>query len=157
MSDRDGYWTLGVQINRKIQDKIYTSLRLYVPNNDDTKPLLKMLQDEGGEYAKLHFRAKIHGSRIILTQVQREVGTSATSPSLDERADHIITMVAQLGGTTTWPAVRERLGLPVESMPGPFLVKKLKDRGLLTIKNPKTSTMVWKLIDRERLNGWTGQ
>jgi hypothetical protein len=50
---------------------------------------------------------------------------------------------------------RERLGLPSESMPGPFLVKLLRDRGLLTLKNPKTSTMTWKLVDRGKLNRWT--
>jgi hypothetical protein len=50
--------------------------------------------------------------------------------------------------------VRERLELPPESTPSPFLVKQLRDKGLLTIKNPKTSTMTWQLIDREKLNGW---
>jgi hypothetical protein len=66
-----------------------------------------------------------------------------------------MTIVAQLGGTTTWPAVREKLGLSPKSTPSPFLVKALRERGLQTIKNPKTSTMTWKLIDREKLNGWT--
>jgi hypothetical protein len=154
-SNKNGYWTLGKQKNRDTGHKIYTSLRIYVPTNEDTKLLLERLQAEGGEDAKLHFRAKIQGSRIILTQVQLEAESSNYSPSMSERADKIIAIVAQLGGTTSWPTVREKLGLPTESMPGPFLVKQLRDRGMQTIKNPKTSTMTWKLIDREKMNGWT--
>lgn len=155
MSDSDGLWTLGIQVNRKIGDKIYTSLRLYVPNNDDVKSLLKKLQAEGGEEEKLYYSAKIHGSTIILRQVKPQTRPQAPPPSLAERADQIIAIIAQLGGTTTWPTVRENLGLSPDSTPSPFLVKQLRDRGLLTIKNPRTSTMTWKLIDREKLNGWT--
>ena len=154
MSEREGHWTLGIQVNRKIGEKVYSSLRIYVPSAD-SELLLKRLQAEGGEDAKLYFNAKINGSTILLRQVQPQTQPKAPRPSPAERADQIMAIVAQLGGTTTWPAVRERLGLPSKSMPGPFLVKQLRDRGLLTIKNPKTSTMTWKLIDREKLNGWT--
>ncbi len=154
MSDRECRWTLGVQVNRKIGEKVYPSLRIYVPSAD-SELLLKRLQAEGGEAAKLYFNAKINGSTITLRQVKLQTQTKAARPSLTERADQIITIIAQQGGTTTWPAVREKLGLPPESMPGPFLVKQLRDRGLLTIKNPKTSTMTWKLINRQKLNGWT--
>jgi hypothetical protein len=154
MSETDGLWTLGIQLNRKIGDKVYSSLRVYVPNNNETKPLLEKLQAEGGEVTKLYFKAKIQGSRIILNQVRPEPQPTTTAPSLSERADRIISIIAQAGGTSTWPTVREKLGLPRESMPGPFLVKQLRDKGLLTIKNPKTSTMTWQLIDREKLNGW---
>lgn len=155
MSDHDGHWTLGIQVNRKIGDKVYPSLRIYVPSNGDTKLLLKRLQAEGGEAAKLYYSAKINGSTITLKQVPSQTRSQASRPSLAERADQIIAIVAQLGGTTTWPTVREKLGLPPESTPSPFLVKQLRDKGLLTIKNPKTSTMTWRLIDREKLNGWT--
>ncbi len=155
MSDKDGHWTLGIQVNRKIGDKVSRSLRIYVPSNDETKTLMKRVQAEGGEDAKLYFSAKINGSTILLRQIQRQARPKASRPSLAERADQIMAVVAQLGGTTNWPKVREKLGLPPESMPGPFLVKQLRDRGLLTVKNPKTSTMTWKLIDREKLNGWT--
>jgi hypothetical protein len=154
MSDNDGHWTLGIQVNRKIGDKVHYSLRLYVPSNDDTKILLKKLQTEGGEDAKLHYRAKINGSTITLRQVQPQTRPQAPRPSLAERADRIIAIIAQLGGTTNWPAVREELELPPESTPSPFLVKQLREKGLLTIKNPKTSTMTWKLMDREKMNGW---
>ncbi len=154
MSDQEGHWTLGTQVNRKIGEKIYTSLRLYVPISD-AKLLSKRLQAEGGEDAKLYYSAKINGSTITLRQIQPQTQPQASPPSLAERADQIVAIIAQLGGTTTWPTVREKLGLPSESMPGPFLVRQLRDRGLLTIKNPKTSTMTWKLIDREKLNGWT--
>lgn len=154
MSSRDGHWTLGIQVNRKIGDKIYPSLRIYVPSAD-TELLLKRLQAEGGEDAKLYFNAKINGSTILLRQVQPQTHPKASRPSLAERADRIIAIIAQLGGTTNWPTVREKLGLPPECMPGPFLVKRLKDRGLVSIKNSKTSTMMWKLVDREKLNGYT--
>ena len=118
---------------------------------------MKKLQTDGGEYAKIPYKAKIEGlgARIILTQLQSNTETPIPYPKLTERADEIIAIMAELGGTTNWPTVREKLGLPPRSMPGPFLVKQLRDRGLLTIKNPKTSTMIWKLIDREKLNGWT--
>jgi hypothetical protein len=155
MSEREGHWTLGIQVNRKIGDKVYPSLRLYVPSNDDTKLLLKKLQAEGGEDEKLYYSAKVNGSTITLRQVQPQTRPQASRPSLAERADQIMVIIDQLGGTTTWPAVREKLGLPPESTPSPFLVKQLRDRGLLTIKNPKTSTMTWQLIEREKLNGWT--
>lgn len=155
MSDTDGLWTLGIQFNRKVGDKVYSSLRIYVPNNKDTKPLLEKLQAEGGEDSKLYYKAKIQGSRIILNQVRPEPKSTIRVPSLSERADRIVFIISQEGGTSTWPAVREKLGLSPESMPGPFLVKQLKDRGLQTMRNPKTSTMTWKLIDREKLNGWT--
>ncbi|MGP8071399.1 MAG: hypothetical protein ACLP5V_16105 [Candidatus Bathyarchaeia archaeon] len=155
MSDKGNIWTLGIQLNRKIGDTVYSSLRLYVPNNKETKPLLEKLQAEGGEDSKLYFEAKIHGSRIILNQVRPEPKSKTTVPNLSERADRIISIVAQEGGTSTWPSVREKLGLPSESTPGPFLVKRLRDKGLLTIKNSKTSTMTWKLINREKLNGYT--
>jgi hypothetical protein len=154
MSDRGGLWTLGIQLNRKVGNKVYSSLRFYPPTNKETKPLLEKLQAEGGEDSKLYFNAKIHGSRIILDQVRPEPKSTNTIPNLSERADRIILIIAQEGGTSTWPSVREKLGLPSHSMPGPFLVKQLKDRGLQTIKNPKTSRMIWKLIDREKLNGW---
>ncbi len=154
MSDKDGHWTLGIQVNRKVGDKTYASLRFYVPSNDESKILLKRLQAEGGEKAKLYYSAKINPSTITLRQVQPQTGPQASRPTLVERADQIVAIIAELGGTTTWPTVREKLALPTESMPGPFLVKALRDRGLLTIKNPKTSTMTWKLIDRRKLNGW---
>jgi hypothetical protein len=154
MSDKEGHWTLGIQVNRKIGETTYTSLRLYVPKNDK-KLLLERLQAEGGDEAKLYFDAKFHGARIVLSPVQPQARASTLSPSLAERADQIVAIMTQLGGTSTWPTVREKLGLSSESMPGPFLVKALRDRGLLTIKNPKTSTMTWKLIDREKMNGWT--
>jgi hypothetical protein len=154
MSDKEGHWTLGIQVNRKIGEKTYTSLRLYVPKNDK-KLLLERLQAEGGDEAKLYFDAKFHGAKIILTPVQPQAQAATLSPSLAQRADQIIALIVKQGGTTTWPTVREKLGLPPESMPDPFLVKELRDRGLLTIRNPKTSTMTWKLIDRERMNGWT--
>jgi hypothetical protein len=153
MSDKEGHWTLGIQVNRKVGEKIYTSLRLYVPSND-AKLLLRRLQDEGGEDSKLYYSAKIQGSTIMLRQVQPQKQPQASPPCLAERADQIITIIAQQGGTTTWPSVREKLGLPPESTPSPFLVRQLRDRGLLTIKNPKTSTMTWKLVDRSKLNGW---
>ena len=155
MSNKNGYWKLAIQLNRRIGDKVYSSLRMYVPTNQDTKPLLEKLQAEGGERAELQFRAKFHGSRIILDQVQPEAESAITRPTIGQRADQIITIVAQLGGTTSWPAVREKLGLPTESTPSPFLVKALKERGLQSTKDPKTSTMIWKLIDREKINGWT--
>ena len=155
MPNRNGYWKLGIQLNRRIGDKVYSSLRMYIPTNDDTKPLLEKLHAEGGERAELQFRARFHGSRIILDQVQPGAESATPSSTLGERADQIITIVAQLGGNTSWPIVREKLGLPTESSPSPFLVKALKERGLQSTKNPKTSTMVWKLIDREKLNGWT--
>jgi hypothetical protein len=153
MSDKEGHWTLDIQVNRKIGETTYTSLRLYVPENDK-KLLLERLQAEGGDEAKLYFDAKFHGAKIILTPVQPQAQAPTPSPSLAERADQIIAIITQQGGTTTWPSVREKLGLPPESMPGPFLVRQLRDRGLLTTKNPKTSTMTWKLIDKSRLNGW---
>jgi len=128
-----------------------------VPTNDDTEILLKRVQAEGGEDAKLYFSAKINGSTITLRQVQPQTRPKASRPSLSERADQIIGIIAQLGGTTTWPTVREKLGLPSESTPSPFLVKQLRDRGLQTTKNPKTSTMTWQLMDREKLNGWTNR
>lgn len=155
MSDTDGLWTLGIQLNRKVGDRVYSSLRVYVPNNKETKPLLEKLQAEGGEDSKLYFKAKIQRSRIILNQVRREPKSTNKVPSLSERADLIISIIAQEGGTSSWPTVREELGLSPESTPSPFLVKQLRDRGLLTIKNPKTSTMTWKLIDRSKINGWT--
>jgi hypothetical protein len=156
MSDKDGLWKLGIQVNRRIGDKVYHSLRLYPPNNDETKVLFKRIQAEGGEDGKLYFSAKmINGSTIMLRQVQPQTRPQGSRPSLAERADQIMTIIAQLGGTTNWPTVREKLGLPPESTPSPFLVKQLRDRGLLTIKNPKTSTMTWQLIDRGKLNGWT--
>jgi hypothetical protein len=159
MPNKDGYWTLGIQLNRKIRDKVYSSLRFYVPVNDDTKSLLKRLQLDGGEKSKLQYRAKIEGqgARIILTLTQPQYQTKASSPRLriGELADHVIAIIAQEGGTATWPFVREKLGRPAESMPGPILVKALTDRGMKSTKDPKTSTMIWKLIDRERLNGWT--
>ncbi len=154
MSDKNGHWTLGIQVNRKIGETTYTSLRLYVPKNDK-KLLLERLQAEGGDESKLYFDAKFHGVKIILTPVQPQAQTPTPSPSLAERADQVIAIIAQQGGTTTWPSVREKLGLPPESMPGPFLVRQLRDRGLLTVKNSKTSTMTWKLINREKLNGWS--
>jgi hypothetical protein len=157
MSNEEGYWTLGIQVNRKIGDKVHSSLRIYVPTNDDTEILLKRVQAEGGEDAKLYFSAKINGSTITLRQVQPQTRPKASRPSLSERADQIIGIIAQLGGTTTWPTVREKLGLPSESTPSPFLVKQLRDRGLQTTKNPKTSTMTWQLMDREKLNGWTNR
>jgi hypothetical protein len=156
MSDNHGHWTLGIQINRKIGETTYTSLRLYVPKNDE-KLLLKRLQAEGGDRAKLYFDAKFHGAKIVLTPVQHQAEAPTPTPSLSlaERADQVIAIIVQQGGTTTWPTVREKLGLPPESTPSPFLVKQLIDRGLQTTKNPKTSTMTWKLIDRSTLNGWT--
>jgi hypothetical protein len=157
MSNTNGLWTLGIQVNRKIGNKVYRSLRLYPPSNGDTELLMKRVQTEGGEDEKLYFTAKIqnHGSRIILDEVQTAAERPTPRVNLTQRADEIISIIAQLGGTTTWPTVREKLGLPQESTPGPFLVKQLRDKGLLTIKNPKTSTMTWKLTDREKLNGWT--
>ncbi|HYW00723.1 MAG TPA: hypothetical protein VE862_04595 [Candidatus Acidoferrum sp.] len=152
MSDNEGYWTLGIQVNRKIENKTYISARLYVPSSD-LPELLKWIEKEG--HGKLHFRRKFHGRNIILTEVQTQTEMSTPRPSLAQRADEIIRVIAQLGGTSTWPAVREKLGLPTNSTPSPFLVKLLRDRGLQTTKNPKTSTMTWKLIDREKLNGWT--
>ncbi len=157
MSDNNGgRWTLAIQLNRKIGDKVHSSLRIYVPTNDDTEILLKKLQAEGGERAKLYFSAKINssGSTILLRQIQPQTQQKTSRPSLGEQANQIIAIVAQLGGTTTWPTVREKLGLPPESTPSPFLVKQLRDRGLRTIRNPKTSTMTWTLMDREKLNGW---
>ena len=147
MSDKEGHWTLGIQVNRKIGDKTYTSLRLYVPSNNDKKLLLKKLLAEGAMNPKNYTSTprSRSGSTILLRQVQPQTRPKATRPSLGERADRIIAIITQLGGTTTWPAVREKLGLPSESTPSPFLVKELRDRGLLTIKNPKTSTMTWKL------------
>jgi hypothetical protein len=127
---------------------------MYVPTNKETKPLLERLQAEGGEKAELQFRAKFHGPRIILDQVEPETEAPTPMPSLSERADQIITIIANEGGTSTWPRVRNKLGLPADSMPGPFLVKRLRDKGLITVKNPKTSTMTWKLVNREKLNGW---
>jgi hypothetical protein len=117
--------------------------------------LLARLQAEGGEEAKLYYSAKIHGSTITLRQVKPQTQPQTSTPSLAERADQIIAIIDQLGGTTTWPNVREKLGLPPESTPSPFLVKALRERGLLTIKNPKTSTMIWKLINGGELSGWT--
>jgi hypothetical protein len=158
VSNKEGLWTLGIQVNRKIKEKPYTSLRLYIPSSEncsDRKLLLARLQAEGGEEAKLYYSAKIHGSTITLRQVKPQTQPQTSPPSLAERADQIIAIIARLGETTTWPAVREKLGLPPESTPSPFLVKELRDRGLQTIKNPKTSTMIWKLINREKLNGWT--
>jgi hypothetical protein len=155
VSDRNGYWTLGIQVNRKIGEKTHRSLRFYIPSNDETKRLLQRVEAEGGEAEKLYYSAKINGSTITLRQVQPQTRPQASRPSLTERADQIVAIIAQLGGTTTWPTVREKLGLPPESTPSPFLVRQLRDKGLLTIKNPKTSTMTWKLIDREKLNGWT--
>lgn len=154
MSDEDGHWTLSIQVNRKIGNKVYHSLRLYPPSNDDTEKLLKRVQAEGGEDEKLYYGAKINGSTITLKQVHPQTRPQASRSSLSERADQIIAIITQLGGTTNWPAVREKLGLPPESTPSPFLVRQLRDRGLLTIKNPKTSTMTWKLTDREKMNGW---
>jgi hypothetical protein len=153
-SKKNGYWTLGKQKNRDTGHKTYTSLRIYVPTNNDTKPLLERLQVEGGEDCKLYFRAKIQRSRITLQQVKRDPEPTTPQTSLSERADRIIAIVTQEGGTSTWPFVREKLGRPAESMPGPLLVRALKDRGLQSVKDPKTSTMIWKLIDREKLNGW---
>jgi hypothetical protein len=124
-----------------------------VPNGD-TNLLLKRIEAEGGKDAKLYYSAKINGSTITLRQVQPQTQQPTPHPSLAERADQIIAIIAQLGGTSTWPTVREKLGLPSDSTPSPFLVKQLRDRWLLTIKNPKTSTMTWKLTDREKLNGW---
>lgn len=65
MSDKDGHWTLGIQVNRIIGDKAYHSLRLYMPTNNDTKLLLKRLQTEGGEDAKLYYSAEINKSLKI--------------------------------------------------------------------------------------------
>ncbi len=156
MSEAQKLWTLGIQLNRKVGEKTYSSLRFYVPSKtEDANSLLKKLQADGGEDSKLHYSAKIHGSTITLKQVQPQTQPQALPLNLAERADQIIAIIAQLGGTTTWPAVREKLGLPSESTPSPFLVRQLRDRGLLTIKNAKTSTMTWKLTDREKLNGWT--
>lgn len=156
MSDKAGHWTLGIQVNRKIGDKTHRSLRFYIPSNDETKALLQRVQAEGGQDAKLYYSAKmINGSTIMLRQVQPQTRPQPSRLSLAEQADQIMAIIAQLGGTTTWPAVREKLGLPPESTPSPFLVRQLIDRGLLTIKNPKTSTMTWKLIDRQKMNGWT--
>ncbi len=158
MHNEEGLWTLGIQVNRKIKEKPYTSLRLYIPSSEncsDRKLLLTRLQAEGGEDAKLYYRATIRGSTITLRQVKPQTQPQAPLPSLAERADNIIAIIAQLGGSTTWPTVREKLGLQPESTPGPLLVKALRERGLLTIKNPKTSTMIWELINREKLNGWT--
>jgi len=156
MPNGDGYWTLGIQKNRDTGNRIYKSLRMYPPTNNDTKPLRKRLEAEDGHVTHLYYRAKIqnHGSRIILDEVQSVTKQSTTEPNLAQRADEIIEFAAQTGGTTTWPVVREKLGLPSNATPSPFLVKLLRDRGLLTVRNPKTSTMIWKLIDREKLNGW---
>ena len=154
MSDGERHWTLGIQLNRKIGEKVYSSLRLYVPTSD-RELLLKKLQAEGGKDAKLYYAAKINGSTILLRQVQSQPQPQTSRLSLAERADRIISIIAELGGTTTWPTVREKLGLPPESTPSPFLVKQLRDRGLQTLRNPKTSTKIWKLIEREKMNGWT--
>jgi hypothetical protein len=154
MSNEEGYWTLGIQVNRKIGNKVYRSLRLYPPSNDDTEALLKRVQAEGGVDEKFYYSAKINGSTILLRLVNPQTQPQTPRLSLAEKADQIISVVAQLGGTTTWPAVREKLGLPHQSTPSPFLVKQLRDRGLQTTKNPKTSTMTWKLINREKMNGW---
>jgi hypothetical protein len=157
MSNEHGYWTLSIQKNRDTGNRIYKSLRIYPPTNRDTEPLREKLEAQDGEHTKVHYKAKIqnHGSRIILEEVQLVAKRSTPELNLVNRADEIITIIAQLGGTVTWPMVREKLGRPVESMPGPHLLQALRERGLHTFKNPKTSTMIWKLIDREKLNGWT--
>jgi hypothetical protein len=46
------------------------------------------------------------------------VRSKFSRPSVAERADQIMTIVEQLGGTTNWPTIREKLGLPSESMLG---------------------------------------
>jgi hypothetical protein len=153
----NGHWTLGIQVNRKIGDKIHRSLRFYVPSNGDTKALLQKVQAEGGDVEKLYYSAKINGSTITLRQIQPQTRPQASRPSLAERADQIMAIIAQLGGTTSWPTVREKLGLPSKSTPSPFLVKALKERGMQSTKDPKTSTMIWKLIDREKMNGWANE
>lgn len=154
MSNEEGYWTLGIQQNRRIQDKTYISLRMYIPSSDAPQ-LLEILRTEGSKEGKLHYKRKFHGQNITLTPVHIQAEKSSPHPTLAQRADEIISIIAQLGGTSTWPTVREKLGLAPESTPSPFLVKQLRDRGLVTTKHPKTSTMTWKLIDRSKLNGWT--
>lgn len=69
------------------------------------------LEAEGGEEAKLYFSANFHGSRMTLIPVQFQ--TAVKNPpqaSVAERAEQIIGMVGQMGGTSTWPTVRENLG-----------------------------------------------
>jgi hypothetical protein len=159
-SNKNGYWTLGKQKNRDTGHKTYASLRIYVPTNNDTKPLLEKLLVESGEDCKLYFKAKTKiqctkGIRIILDQIQPEPEQSTPSRSLAERADQIITIIALKGGESAWPLVCQELGLKPGSMPGPILVKALEERGMQRTKDPRTSTMIWKLVDREKLNGWT--
>jgi hypothetical protein len=157
MPNRDGLWTLGIQKNRDTGNKIYKSLRMYGPTNKDTALLRGRVEAKDGSATHIYYRAKVlnNGSRLIFDEVKPTTKEPSPKPNLAQRAAEIITIIASLGGTTTWPVVREKLTLPAESMPGPILVKALKERGMQTLKDPKTSTMIWKLIDREKLNGYT--
>ena len=104
----------------------------------------------------ISYRAKIlnSGSRLVFDEVKQTTKEASPKPNLAQRAGEIITIISHQGEPPTWPVVREKLGLQVECMPGPILVRALRERGMQTIKDPKISTKIWRLIDREKLNGW---
>jgi hypothetical protein len=144
MSNEEGYWTLGIQQNRRIGDKEYISLRIYIPTSDNPH-LIEVLRNLGSQEGKLHFRRKFHGPNIILAPAQIRAKPPPSHPDMAQWADEIINFIAQQGGISAWPIVRKRFGLPPTSTPSSKLVELLEQRGLQRKKDPKTSTMIWTL------------
>jgi hypothetical protein len=141
MAERHGYWMLSSEINRRVGDRVYTRLRISIPATA-CETLRKHLLSNGN--SKKCFECRIQGDRIVLTPVEQP--KSKPRPiSVRDRADQIIAIIEQAGGASTWPEVREQLNLASDSMPGPFVVRELRSRGVQSIRNPRTSTMIWKL------------
>jgi len=82
---------------------------------------------------------------MLLVDAPPEPKISEPPEKTEDRAKRIKAFIIRSGGETTWPKVREFLGLPLSSTPGPLLVRELKDEGVESVKNPKTSTKIWRL------------
>lgn len=79
MSNKEGHWTLDIQVNRKIGEKTYTSLRLYVPSSDGSL-LLKRLQSEEAKKQNYtstpSFTGQRSGSRQCKFKLKRQLPVS---------------------------------------------------------------------------------
>jgi hypothetical protein len=132
-------WVLSRELDRKVGETTYWRYRISVPkrNHDSLSQKLGLQQ-------KIYFTARIQQGKVTLLKVSPPE-PKASPEKVEDRAKRVKKFLIKSGGETTWPKVRDFLGLPANSSPGPRLVQELKKLDIESVTNPKTSTKIWRL------------